>query len=337
MNTMRTIPLLCALLILAGCAAVQTDWEFTQRLNTPCGYEVFAEKYPASDQAREALSRVEELHWEQAVKEDSVSAYEQFQKRHPDSRYFHAARQSIEAIRWEQALEDDTPEAYREFLDQYPESRFSSGVLEEMSWDEAVTADTEDAYERYLHDYPQGRYAEEAGQSLEAFFWRRTREMNTPEAYRVYLRRYPWGRFTEDAERAIEIAKRLEVCTAVSPVMKKQIEEEVLTFIGRDREQSLIEYVEDFRYSVTGISVAGAEVEMTEYAAEGRQRKVEVRYYVALGEENGSDLEDAGPVVWKPSEKAVTYRRVTAPGSTLKLKDGRIFTYGNGTWNECKL
>ncbi|UCD35122.1 MAG: hypothetical protein JSU90_12655 [Nitrospiraceae bacterium] len=335
MDTMQKAPLLFAALILAGCASVQSDWEFTRRLNRPCGYEVFAEKYPASDLAREAQSKVAELHWEDAAKENSIAAYEEFLEKHPGSRFLPLLRENVDILHWEQAVEEDLPEAYGEFLIQYPDSRFAPQAREEIAWDEAVTTDSEGAYEKYLADYPAGRYAAEAGQAVDTFLWQNAREQNTAEAYRVYLKRYPGGRFARDAERAIEIAKRLEACTPVSPVMVKQIEEEVLTFMGNERERSLIEYVEDFRYSVIGLSREGEGVDLTEYTAEGRKRKAEVHYYVASDEEGGREHEDTGSVAWQSSERAVVHRKVTAAGSTLKLKDGRIFMYGNGTWNQC--
>lgn len=77
-----------AILLLAGCSPSERDWQQTVKLDTPEGYEHFANANPLSEHKSEALIRrsalIDERDWASARSENSSAAYAGYLVAHPN-------------------------------------------------------------------------------------------------------------------------------------------------------------------------------------------------------------------------------------------------------------
>ncbi|MBL3600895.1 MAG: hypothetical protein JMN25_13680 [gamma proteobacterium endosymbiont of Lamellibrachia anaximandri] len=55
------------LLVLAGCATVDTRWQKAASTDKTQAYEAFLKKHPDSDYTVRAMENIESLHWQEAM------------------------------------------------------------------------------------------------------------------------------------------------------------------------------------------------------------------------------------------------------------------------------
>jgi outer membrane protein assembly factor BamD (BamD/ComL family) len=295
----KWILILFMALISVRCATTGADWETSRKLNTVCGYQVFLKNHPESEYISDAKVRIEELEWQKTKTENSYKAY-------------------------------------KKFLRHYPQSKHAEEAKEEVEWEIAHSKDTIEAYKYFLDMYPHGKYAEEAGNNIETQVWETSKNLNTNESYRFYLKQYPNGRFIRDAEKVIQLKKRIADCKAVSQNMANQIEREVANFIGIEQDKSLIINIVDFKLSMIGLSDKGVEVDLTNYVSTEKKGEILNNYFISnneLSPEESMEIDRDGK--WYKAKKVVRYKTEITAGSTILIRDGRIFTYLDGQWHLC--
>ncbi len=109
--------------LLAQMKFIAPAWERATAQNTIAAYEAFLLKYPASQQARSARERIDQMElevWEQATNKNTVLAYQAYLEMMPDGAYVDEANGHIEAMLWDQAVRSNTIKAYQAYLDQAP-------------------------------------------------------------------------------------------------------------------------------------------------------------------------------------------------------------------------
>lgn len=124
------VSIVAALVLLAGCADPQKDWELAARDDSPETYLEFLAKHPDSEQADLARTRIAELKiiraWERAEFKATEEAYADFVEKFPDSEYVEEAGARIAAIerdrRWEIVADAGSSESLQEFLSAYPDA-----------------------------------------------------------------------------------------------------------------------------------------------------------------------------------------------------------------------
>jgi len=70
--------------------------------------------------------------WHQATSSNTLRAYESFLKRHPDSEHAVTAKEKIESLRWQRTKKSNTASAYEAFLRKYPSGPFSPKAIAEL-------------------------------------------------------------------------------------------------------------------------------------------------------------------------------------------------------------
>lgn len=319
-------------MIAAGCATAKTDWDAVWKQDTPCSYEEFIRTHPSSEFAASAKARMEQMEWEASSRQNTIEALQSFLREYPGSRFASRADEKIESLAWEEARSENTPGAYRAFLMDHPQGKFAQEAREELDWETARTRDTTDAYLEFLSYHEAGRHAEDAKGSIEGLAWRAANKQDTAESYQAYLSRYPEGRFAGSAKKALELKQKLAGCKAVSRVMGLQIDREMSRFIGVEDGSSLISGAVDFRVSRIGLSESGAAVDLTDYVSAATNGSITTSHFVSVA---GSRAELPGDGVWYPAHQIVSHQTVIQPGSTIMLRDGRQFLYGDGKWHQC--
>lgn len=319
-------------LIAAGCATAKTDWESVRKQDTSCSYEEFLRTHPASEFAASAKARMEQMEWESAVRQNTAEALHAFLSQYPDSKFSPRALDRLESLAWEQARAKDIAVAYRTFLMDHPQGRFALQAREELDWETARAQDTTDAYREFVSYHEAGRHAEDAQSRIDELAWRAASARDTAESYQAYLSEYPDGRFAKRAKKAVDLRKKLAACKPVSHAMSLQIGREITRFIGTEDGGSLITRAVDFRVSRFGLSDRGERVSLTDYVSAGKEGGVTSMHYVLVsGSRAGLPVEGE----WYPSHQIARYETVVQPGSTIVLRDGRQFIYGDDTWHQC--
>lgn len=124
----RHFILFILILICAGCASANKQWQKAQITNTIESYERFIAAYPENELVGEAKQKVLVLAWKKATKANTVEAYEDFLARfakESGSPLNEEAKLKIEALKidaaWNKATELNSIRSYKEFLDAYPD------------------------------------------------------------------------------------------------------------------------------------------------------------------------------------------------------------------------
>jgi hypothetical protein len=119
---------------LAGCGHQKEDWQQAQQQNTVAAYQNFAQKYPDSDEAKQARQRIaqikqqqqEQADWRSAQQANSIESYQQFLQKHPDSSHADRARQSVANLQrqadWQNIQNSNDVQTLQAFADKYPGS-----------------------------------------------------------------------------------------------------------------------------------------------------------------------------------------------------------------------
>lgn len=306
-------------------------------MNTLCGYQVFLKMHPDSEFTREARARIEALEWHEALNTDTIDGFKKFLEKYPESKFLPQAHEKVEYLEWQKVQAENSYAAYNEFMRHYPQSTFVEEAKEEILWKIVYSEDTTEAYQNFLALYPEGKHADEARNKIEVHVWNSAENDNTIDAYRYYLHHYPAGRFINDAERTILLKKKIANCKAVSRIMGNQIQREITKFIGTDRDRSLIDHVADFTMSIFGLSEKGTEVDLTQYVSTERTGEIVTSYFISRNDlrpemADGTDRNGT----WYKAEKVIRYKTMMNEGSTIVLRDGRIFIYADGRWKLCE-
>ncbi len=129
----RLLAAAAILVLLAACDSAQREWEAARAEDTQAAYQAFLERYPESELAAQAGTRLEVLRelevWQQAVAADTPSSYEDYLAAYPSGAHAREAQLTIETLReaeaWEQAQALNTSEALETFLSHYPDGAHS--------------------------------------------------------------------------------------------------------------------------------------------------------------------------------------------------------------------
>ncbi len=323
-------------LMSVGCAAGRSDWKMSQELNTLCAYEAFVKKHPNSTVTKEAESRIEKLLWQKALNENEEQEYREFLAKYPNSKFAPQIRRRLELIVWQKTREENSHEAYKKFISQYPQGKFTDMARERVAWETAYSKDTIQAYKEFLSVYPEGVNTNHAKNNIEKQAWKEVEKTKSIEDYESYLKRYPSGRFAGAAEKAIQLREYTKNCKPVSRRMAMQMKRELSEYIGAGQGESLIADVKDFSMNVVGLSDKGKEVDLTHYMSTEKKGEIRTQYFISKDhlqqEESKQIYKD---ISWHPAEKVVRHKTEITTGSTVVLKDGRSFTYLDGTWYLC--
>lgn len=126
---------LTAGLLLAGCGQQKQDWQQAQQQNTVAAYRTFINKYPDSDQARQARQRIATIRqqqkqqqqqqaWNTAQQTGTAAAYRQFLQQYPNSPNAGQARQQISDLQrqadWQNVQGSQNIQALQAFVAKYP-------------------------------------------------------------------------------------------------------------------------------------------------------------------------------------------------------------------------
>lgn len=131
--------ILCNMLL--ACANPEKEWALAERDDSQNAYLEFLAKYPDSDYADQARSRIDELkiirNWERTTFRDTTEAYETFISKHGDSEFVPQARTRIQEIqrdeRWEKISNWDDKKAINAFLIDYPNAPQREEALQTLA------------------------------------------------------------------------------------------------------------------------------------------------------------------------------------------------------------
>lgn len=161
---------LAATFALAGCGHQKQDWQHAQQQNTVAAYRNFVQKYPDSDQAKQARQRIaqikkqqqEQADWESAQQANSIEAYQQFLQKHPGSSHADRARQSVANLQrqadWQNVQSSDDVQALQAFADKYPGSPEAAQAQQQISQLQAQQAQKEAQQKKQQQAKAQGHY-----------------------------------------------------------------------------------------------------------------------------------------------------------------------------------
>lgn len=206
-GNVKNILSMVMLLILAGCATVDSHWQQANSANTVQGYESFLRRYPRSDYTAKAWEKIEALHWQETTIANTVQGYESFLRRYPRSDNAARAREKIEALHWQEATAANTVKAYGSFLKSYPHSDYSvkaRAEIESLQWQEAATKPSIPAFRRYLALHPDGEHATDAKSQLELLEWETAKKANSLSCYEGFREKYPTSRYSAQAQAEIQ-------------------------------------------------------------------------------------------------------------------------------------
>jgi hypothetical protein len=177
---------------LAGCATSPetTAWNMAREVNTPAGYQNFANRYPDSGHADEALEMVGKSKMEQILKADSVAECVRIMKTNPEPKI--AAQLADLAVK---AVPKETSvESLYDFLDCF---KGHSGVpaarsrLEELEFNLAKGDASPGAMEFFLLRYPESRFAGEGRRILAEKSYEQVKGWANQFGYKAFIQRFP--------------------------------------------------------------------------------------------------------------------------------------------------
>lgn len=166
------LPVVVLLVLVAGCASMETRWDTATSENTIEAFEGFLAWHPDGEYAPAAREKIESLRWREATAGDTVRGFELYLQHHPEGGHAAEARDNIESIRWREAKAKNAPYALEIFLRKHPNSRYSADArrrLEEVEWSIARNGDSFSGYKAFADKYPQSKYSSEARSLLKTF------------------------------------------------------------------------------------------------------------------------------------------------------------------------
>jgi len=145
------------LLVLAGCATVDTRWQQANSANTVQAYKTFLRRHPDSEYKDRAREKIESLHWQKTTAKQSTYAFKRYLRVHPDGEHATEARNQIELLEWENAKKGNRLSGYEAFLEKYPASRYSVQARTEIQTFAEVLVDFLDKLKSRESYYNIGR------------------------------------------------------------------------------------------------------------------------------------------------------------------------------------
>jgi outer membrane protein assembly factor BamD (BamD/ComL family) len=206
------------IVLIAGCATMQSRWGAAESADTIAAYEDFLKEYPEGDLAARASARRKELYeqrdWKDAEAKNTISAYEDFIRNYPEGRHKNDAYARLETLSPPKGK--DSPFVTTEaFLKRYRQGVFMDealSTLEKLYFEQAIQGNTISAYEDFLRRYPSGRFADDARRRMEKLSFEEARSKDTISAYEGYLNRYPQGAYADESR-----SRREELSAATPP------------------------------------------------------------------------------------------------------------------------
>ena len=208
------------LLVLAGCATVDTRWQKAASTDKARAYEAFLKKHPDSDYTVRARENIESLHWQEAMSTDKIQAYNAFLKRHPDSEHAVSARLKVESLHWKEAVARNSLLGFKRYVELNSDGRHVDEAkqrIEEFRWKEATLFDMVHSYEEFLSAYPSSRHSSDAAARLEVLEWEKVKRINTRDVYDALLLKYPSGPLSA------KVLAELKTCAKIVPSMTNPI------------------------------------------------------------------------------------------------------------------
>jgi hypothetical protein len=120
------------LLVLAGCATVDTRWQKATLTDTVQSYEAFLKQHPDSDYTALARDKIDSLHWQEATTANTIQGFERYIQLHRDGKYVTKAKDNIDSLYWQEAKRRNSLSGYKDFLQKYPSSVFSTQARDEI-------------------------------------------------------------------------------------------------------------------------------------------------------------------------------------------------------------
>lgn len=196
----------------------QLEWQTARQTDSVAAYNEIIEKYPETEQAGMARSRMDDLEWEKAQFLATREAFLAIGRRIPASKYQKRALKKVEDMDWDDTVKADSITSYREFLRQHAYSVYREEALrkiedqervlkraEDMDWDSAVKIDSIESYREFLRRHAYSVHRKEALRRIEEIDWDSARKMDTLESYRSFLTTYPpSNRHVSEAEENIK-------------------------------------------------------------------------------------------------------------------------------------
>jgi hypothetical protein len=164
----ESIVILFVLILLDGCATMQSRWKESDSENTIEAYEEFLYLHPKGQFSDEARSRLDSLYFRKAETSNLLENYEDYLRYCQNGKFVgkfvNEAKIKHEELCFHKAEETHLLEDYVYYLKCYPNGRFSSEARlshEELYYKKALDENTINSYLDLLTQYPDGRYANE--------------------------------------------------------------------------------------------------------------------------------------------------------------------------------
>ena len=141
------------LMLLAGCATVDTSWEEATSTETVQAYEAFLKRYPDSDYTVMAKEKIESLQWQDATDQQTYSAFQKYLLAWPNGKHSSEAKNRIESLEWENAKRLNSLSWYESFLQKYPRSKFLAQARAELQTFAKVVVDFPDKLKSQISYY----------------------------------------------------------------------------------------------------------------------------------------------------------------------------------------
>ena len=127
------LSMLAAVLMVVGCATVQSQWKTAVTTNTIDGYRNFVDKHAKSVYADSAQLAMERLSLKAADKQNTIEAYQAFLKQYPKSALVGEAKDRIDELQqFKAAVATNTLSGYTGFLAKHPGSRQAEAVRQSI-------------------------------------------------------------------------------------------------------------------------------------------------------------------------------------------------------------
>lgn len=198
----------------AGCATSPetTAWNMAREVNTPAAYQNFANRYPDSGNADDALEMVEKSKMEQILKADSVAECVRIMKTNPDPKI--AAK--VADLAAKAVPKETSVEPLYDFLDCFkghPDVPAVRSRLEELEFKIAKGNASPGAMEYFLLRYPESRFAAEGRRTLADKSYEQVKGWANQFGYKAFIQRFP------ESTRALAVRGWIKNTTpqAVSP------------------------------------------------------------------------------------------------------------------------
>jgi hypothetical protein len=157
-------------------------------VNTAAAYSEFLDKYPSSEEAKDALNRYHERVFEEQTESHQLGAYERFLEAYPESPY----RMQAERMIYELSTSQGIMAEYKAFIKRYPDNRYVREAWREI-YRISMNNYDEQTYLQFKFDFPDYPFMDE----LENDYKRQT------SLFLPFKQNSLWGFINETGEEMI--------------------------------------------------------------------------------------------------------------------------------------